>query len=119
MPDGDKFESRLRSKKLRNAYRLVIGGADLDLLAKLLRSDLNEAKRTDYQCDVKDEIARAVYDASRCPLLADQATLGLSEQLDHLVGEQDDSMGARLYAAAAKKVCSQMLVDSAPRLWDT
>ena len=83
----------------------------MDLFARLLRSDLNDAKKTDYQCVAINEIAQAVYDASRRPLLVEQTTLGLSERLDHLVADQNDAMGARLAAAAAKKAYSQILAD--------
>ena len=112
MPDGDKFGRWIQSRKLKKAYGLVIGGADLDILARLLRSDLNDAKKTDYRCFVLHEFAQVVYDSLRRPLLAEQDMPEFSQRLDNLVASQDDSRGARLAAKAAEKVRSRILADN-------
>lgn len=106
MPDGDKFEWRLRSKAWRQAYRLACGNKDFDGLVPLVCNAVEQDLRNGLDCPWLEEMVTLIHKALANPLFASfdstDQEYELAQQLDAIAASDISYPGSRLAVEAAK-----------------
>jgi hypothetical protein len=112
MPDGDKFERRLRGKGWRKAYRLACGNGEFNELVRAVHDATDYALKDGLECPKLEEIIGLVHKALRNPLFASFDSVDrqyeLAQQLEALAGSQLSYPGTRLAIDAAKFVFAEI-----------
>jgi hypothetical protein len=112
MPDGDKFERRLRGKGWRRAYRLACGNGEFNELVRAVYDATENALKNGLECPKLEEIIGLVHKGLRNPLFASFDSVDreyeLAQQLEVLAASQLSYPGTRLAVDAAKFVFAEI-----------
>ncbi|MBL8190841.1 MAG: hypothetical protein JNK38_22685 [Acidobacteria bacterium] len=112
MPDGDKFERRLRGKRWKQAYRLTFRDEDFGELVRVVYNATNHDLKDGLECPKLEEIVVIVHKALGNPLFASFDSIDreyeLAQQLEVLAATQLSYPGTRLAIEAAKFVYAEI-----------
>lgn len=112
MPDGDKFERRLRGKGWKRAYRLACRNEDFNELVRLVRNATEQALRDGFACPQPEEVAHLLHKALGNPLFASVDSIDreyeLAQQLEAIAASSLSYPGIRLGIEAAKSVYAEI-----------